>query len=164
MTGPVVFVSHFTIKEDRLDPLKARSREVLEKLEAEKPRSPAQLAYLNDAGTKISFVHVLADADVMDIHFQGAQERASAAYEFITPAGWEIYGMPGDAALQMMRQAATTAGVTLTVQSEFLGRVPSHPVRLTAASIDIARVVDVLTEGRLAFLSKHWALSKQLSE
>jgi hypothetical protein len=121
MAGPVVFVSHFTIKEDRLDPLKERSREVLEKLEAEKPRSTAQLAYLNDAGTKISFVHVFADADVMDVHFQGAEERASAAYEFITPAGWEIYGTPSDAALQMMRQAATTAGVALTVQSEFLG-------------------------------------------
>lgn len=86
--------------------MKERSREVLT-LEAEKPRSTARLAYLNDAGTEISSVHVFTDADVMDMHFQGAEERARAAYEFINPDGWEIYGTSRDAALQMMRQAAT---------------------------------------------------------
>jgi hypothetical protein len=79
------------------------------------------LAYLDDTGTEVSFVHVFTDVDVMDLHFQGAEERSRAAYEFMDPAGWEIYGTPSDAALQMMRQAATSAGVALTVQSEYLG-------------------------------------------
>jgi hypothetical protein len=121
MSDPIVFVSHFTIKEGKLDGLKQFSRVVLETLEADKPRTTAQLAYLNDSGTKLSFVHVFADADAMDLHIQGAEARSGAAYEFMDPAGWEIYGTPSDTALQMMRQAATSAGVALTVQSEYLG-------------------------------------------
>jgi quinol monooxygenase YgiN len=121
MTEPIVFVSHFRVKADKLNELKQQFREVLEMLEAEKARTTAQLAYLDDTGTKLSIVHVFADADTMDIHFQGAEERSKAAYEFMDPAGWEIYGTPSDAASQMMRQAATSAGVALTVQPEYLG-------------------------------------------
>jgi len=121
LTEPIVFVSHFRVKEDKLDGLKQLSREALEMLEAEKPRTTAQLAYLDESGTNVSIVHVFADADTMDFHFQGAEERSRAAYEFMDPAGWEIYGTPSDAALQMMRQAATSADVALTVRSEYLG-------------------------------------------
>lgn len=121
MTEPIVFVSHFRVKEDKLDGLKQMFREALDMLEAEKPRTTAQLAYLDENGTNVSIVHVFADADTMDFHFQGAEERSRAAYEFMDPAGWEIYGTPSDTALQMMRQAAASADVALTVRSEYLG-------------------------------------------
>jgi quinol monooxygenase YgiN len=102
MSEPVVFVSHFAVKADKLNELKLQVREVLEMLEAEKARTTAQLVYLDDTGTNLSIVHVFADADAMDIHVQGAEERSKAAYEFMDPAGWEIYGTPRDAILQMM--------------------------------------------------------------
>jgi quinol monooxygenase YgiN len=121
MTEPIVFVSHFSVREGKLNELKQQFREVLEMLEAEKARTTAQLAYLDETGTNLSIVHVFADADTMDIHFQGAEERSKAAYEFMDPAGWEIYGTPSDAALQMMRQAATSASVALTVQPDSMG-------------------------------------------
>jgi hypothetical protein len=57
----------------------------------------------------------------MDLHFQGAEERSGATYAFMDPAGWEICGTPSDAAMQVMRQAATSADVTLIAQSEYLG-------------------------------------------
>ena len=120
MSEPIVFVSHYRVKEDNLAELKQQFREVLEMLEAEKPRTTAHLAYLDDSGAKLTVVHVFADADTMDIHFQGAEERRKAAYEFMDPAGWEIYGTPSDAALQMIEQAATSAEVALTVQPEYL--------------------------------------------
>jgi hypothetical protein len=84
------------------------------------------LVYLDDTGTNLSIVHVFADADAMDIHVQGAEERSKAAYDFMDPAGWEIYGTPSDAVLQMMGQAATSAGVASTVQPEHLGGF--HPI------------------------------------
>jgi hypothetical protein len=40
MSEPVVFVSHFTVKEDKLNELKLQVREVLEMLEAEKLARP----------------------------------------------------------------------------------------------------------------------------
>jgi quinol monooxygenase YgiN len=121
MTEPIVFVSHFRVRENKPNELKQQFREVLEMLEAEKTRTTAQLAYLDDTGTKLSIVHVFADADTMDVHFQGAEERSKAAYEVMDPAGWEIYGTPSDPALQMMRRFATSAGVALTVQPAYLG-------------------------------------------
>jgi len=64
---------------------------------------------------------VFADAESMDIHFQGSDERGRAAYEYVDPAGWEFYGRPSQQALETMRQAATSAGVTLSVEPDYLG-------------------------------------------
>jgi len=121
MSEPIVFVSHFQIKEGKLDALKQLSREATRRLEAEKPRTLVFLSYLNDSGTHVSFVHVFADAESMDLHVEGSQERSRAAYENVDPEGWEIYGTPSNQVLEMMRQAATSAGVTLSVQPDHLG-------------------------------------------
>jgi hypothetical protein len=101
--------------------LEQLSQEVLVTLETSKPRTTAQLAYVDDSVTEMSFVHAFADANAMDLHFQGAEARSGATYAFMDPAGWEICGTPSDAAMQVMRQAATSADVTLIVQSEYLG-------------------------------------------
>ena len=37
------------------------------------------------------------------------------------PRGWEIYGRPNEGALEAMRQAAPSAGVSLTVLPDHLG-------------------------------------------
>ena len=71
----------FAVKEDKLNELKQQVRGVLEMLEAEKARTTAQMVYLDDTGTNLSIVHVFADADAMDIHVQGADDRSKAAYE-----------------------------------------------------------------------------------
>lgn len=77
------------------------------------------LAYLNDAGTEVTFLHAFADPEAMQLHWQGADKRTKTAYEFIEPIGFEIYGFPGDEILEGMR-AEATGGVTLTVHPEFV--------------------------------------------
>ena len=47
-----------------------------------------------------------------------ADERSAAAYEFLVPNGWEIYGRPNVQAVDTIRTAAEAAGVTLKVQAE----------------------------------------------
>jgi len=122
MPEPIVFISHFRVKKDKLDGLRHLSREATELLEADKPRTLAFLAYLNEHGSRVTIVHVFADADSMDLHVQGSEERTRAAYEFVEPEGFEIeiYGTPSDRVLEMMRQEATSGG-KLSVQSELLG-------------------------------------------
>jgi hypothetical protein len=117
---PIVFISHFTIKAGKLETLKLLAQDVAIRLEAEKPQTLVFLHYLDDKGTQVTFVHVFADAEAMDVHFRGAQERSRVAFEFVDPKGWEIYGHPSDAALGTMRKAATSAGVPLTIQPEYL--------------------------------------------
>ena len=120
MAHPIVFISHFTIKPGKLADLKLLAQEVATRLEAEKPRTLVFLHYLDDDGTQVTFVHMFADPEAMDLHFGGAQERSRVASEFMDPNGWEIYGRPSDAAIGTMRQAATSAGVPLTIHPEYL--------------------------------------------
>ena len=121
MPEPVVFLSHFKVREGKLDELKRLVGEVERSLREDKPRTAAWLVYLDEDGTKVSFVHCFPDADSMDLHFEGSDERTAAVYEFVEPAGFEIYGRPSEQALQTMREAATGSGVSLRVQPGSLG-------------------------------------------
>ena len=115
MTEPVVFISHFKVKEGKLDELKGLAGGVERSLREDKPRTAAWLVFLGEDGTEVSFVHCFPDADSMDLHFEGSDERSAAVYEFVEPAGFEIYGRPSDEALETMRQAAEGSGVSLRV-------------------------------------------------
>lgn len=121
VSEPVVFISHFGIKEGTLEDLRRLSEEVIESLRQDKPRTVLYLAYFDEEGTEVSFLHAFPDAESMDLHFDGANERAKAAYQYLEPRGWEIYGRPSDTALGSMREAATGAGVPLTVLPAHLG-------------------------------------------
>jgi quinol monooxygenase YgiN len=120
MSEPIVFISHFRIKEGRFDALKQLTLDTADGLQSEKPRTILFLSYVDEDRSTISFLHAFADADAMDLHFEGAGERSRAAFEFIEPIGWEFYGRPSSEALETMRQAATASGATLTVQPEHL--------------------------------------------
>ena len=121
MSEPVIFISHFKVKEGKLDDLKRLAGEVERSLQEDKPRTVAWLVYLNEDGTKVTFVHCFDDADSMDLHFEGSDERTATVYEFVEPDGFEIYGRPSERALETMQQAAAGSGVTLTVRPELVG-------------------------------------------
>jgi hypothetical protein len=88
-----------------------------------KPKSrgrSSSLAYVTESGSQMTAVHVFADAESMDRHFEGSDERSKAAYEFLEPDGWEIYGRPSEDVVDSMRQAAATSGVMLTLQRDYV--------------------------------------------
>ena len=120
MSQPVMFISHFRIREGMLDAVKELQAVVTPQLQADKPLTLAFLAYLSETANEIAFVHLFANADSMDAHFEGADKRSEAAYEFIEPLGWDIYGSPSSQALEDLRKAATSAGVTLNVHPVFM--------------------------------------------
>ena len=121
MPEPIVFISHFKVRGGKLEGFLELSRAAQASLEAEKPRTVAFLSYLNEDRSELTIVHVFPDADAMDVHFEGAGERAAAAYEFVEPTGWDIYGRPNASAFQAMREAATRSNVGLVFQPESMG-------------------------------------------
>jgi quinol monooxygenase YgiN len=121
MSEPVAFVSHFAVKPGKGDALARIFGESSTRLKEEKPRTLGFLAYSDETGTQVSFLHVFADAESMDLHFQGAEERSRDAYEYLEPKGWELYGRPSQEALESLRRAASSAGVTLSVEADYLG-------------------------------------------
>jgi hypothetical protein len=120
MSEPIVFISHFRVRAGKSDGLRRIVEDVTRSLETEKPRTLVYLSYIDAEGANVTFVHAFADAESLDLHFEGAEERSKAAYEFLEPDGWEIYGTPSDAALGMMRRAAEASGVKLRVQQGYL--------------------------------------------
>jgi quinol monooxygenase YgiN len=120
MSEPIVFISHFRVKEGRLDALRQLFEHGAPKLKAEKPRTLVFLAYLNEDDGHLTIIHVFSDAESMDVHFEGAADRSRAAYEVLLPVGWEIYGTPSDVVVQAMRQEAESSRVTLTTQREYI--------------------------------------------
>jgi len=120
MSDPIVFISHNRVKEGKLDDLRQFSRDAVKLIEADKPGTLVQLAYVNEDGTEVTFVHLFPNADAMDLHMQGASERAKRAYEFIEADRFEIYGMPSDGVLEMMRKIVGS-GVVLSFNPQHLG-------------------------------------------
>lgn len=121
MTEPITFISHFRVKEGRAEAVRSMFAAGATQLAAAKPRTAAFLGYLDEAGSRLTIVHLFPDAAAMDLHFEGAAERSQAAYELFEPAGWEIYGTPGPAALEMIKRDAAEAGVSLTLAPDALG-------------------------------------------
>ena len=103
MSEPIVFVSHHRVKPGKLDELKSLTHEIWAAMEVEKPRTLMNLAYLNEDGTEVTFIHAFADIEAMQLHWQGADDRTAQAYEYIEPIGFEIYGSAGEQIVVRMR-------------------------------------------------------------
>jgi quinol monooxygenase YgiN len=121
MSEPLVFISHFAIKEGALDDLRRLSGEGVARIREEKPGTVLFLSYLDEGAGRISFLHAFPDADALDRHFEGADQRAAAAYELIEPRGWEFYGRPSEQVMESMRATSARFGVPLVVEPEFTG-------------------------------------------
>jgi hypothetical protein len=125
MAEPVVFISRFQVKQGKVDEFATMFAEVVRSLEIGKPRTTAQVAYIDGSGG-LSIVHVFPDADAMDIHFEGADERSRAAMRLMDPRGWEVYGPASESAVAMLRNLADANGVAVHLQPGYLGGFVRH--------------------------------------
>jgi quinol monooxygenase YgiN len=120
VSEPIVFISHFKVKEGKLDSLKQLHQRVVEQIKADKPGTLVFLHYLNEEGTEYSVIHVFPDADSFDRHGEGAAERAKNAFEFIELTRREIYGVPSEHGLAVLRPT-DGSGITFNAMPQFIG-------------------------------------------
>jgi hypothetical protein len=113
MNGPIVFISTHRLKEGGKDGVKKMTEEVLPALEAGKPRTVFQHFYLSEDGTRLKAIHIFPDAEAMDLHVVGADERAGHASEFMEPEGYEVYGTPSEGFLGVMDRMGGAALLTV---------------------------------------------------
>ena len=118
MSAPIVFISHFRVNDvaayERMAP------EVVRRLQAEKPQTAAFLHYLDRAESRLTIVHLFADAEALDRHLEGAETRGDQASQVMERVAWEIYGPASDQAQTTMRRQAEAAGVPLTAHAEYI--------------------------------------------
>ena len=120
MSEPIVFISHFKIKEGKLEDVKQLSQAVSEFIEANKPGTVTFLQYTNKEGTELSIIHVFPDADAFDKHNEGAGERSNKAFEVIVPTRREIYGLPSEQAMAILTPPQGS-GITLNQMPQLVG-------------------------------------------
>jgi hypothetical protein len=115
--GPLVYISHWRIKDGREEDLWTMVDQVLPGLEAAKPRTAFQNFYVDETGKAMSIVHIFPDAEAMDFHAEGAGSRSQSAFEFIEPIGFEIYGSPTEKFIATLRDI-TNIGALLQVKPD----------------------------------------------
>ena len=111
---PIVFISHSRLQPGKRELARAALAHRMPEIAADKPRTSAMLAYVDDDDTEVTIVHVFADAASFDAHLEGAAERSAEAAEFMQTIRFEILGQPSEAASAMFRGAAAQgAGLDL---------------------------------------------------
>ena len=121
MSGPIVFISHSSVKSGRLAEFQQLYRSVIEWVQAEKPGTLLHLAFASEDGGEVSMIHVIQDAEAMDFHLHGASENARKAGELIEIKSWELYGQPSEAAVAQVRKMLAPHGVEIDWQPHHLG-------------------------------------------
>jgi hypothetical protein len=121
MAGPVVFISRSRIRDGRLADFGQHFRNGVGLVESGKPNTVLFHAFLDEDGETVEIVHVFPDAEAMDLHMAGAGERAKAAWEYLEPEGFTIYGVPSDGVLTRMREIADAGGIDLQLRPRHLG-------------------------------------------
>jgi hypothetical protein len=119
MPDPIIFISRNRIKDGMLDDFQNHYLDSIPSTEASKPGTLVQLAYVNDDATEVDIIRIFPDAEGLDLQLQGADQRSKIAYQFIEPASIEIYGTPGNFALEMMKKVAGS-GISVSIKPQFI--------------------------------------------
>jgi hypothetical protein len=120
MTNPIVFISRNRIKPGMLDDFTNHYLKSIPQVEAHKPDTLVQIAYLNADFNQVDIVRIFPSAEAMDQQLQGADYRSKVTYQYIEPTGIEIYGAPSEYAREMMKKVAG-AGIEVSIKPLFLG-------------------------------------------
>ena len=94
MGRPIVFISHQRVKPGRFEEFAEFFAKGSKEIETDKPGTVVFLAFADRDRDETRIVHVFPDAEAMDRHMEGADERSARAYEFLEPLEIDVYGSP----------------------------------------------------------------------
>ena len=127
MGEPVVYVSTWKIKDGKFDEYRRFSAKQLEIIDEAEPQIVAFLAFANEDGTEMTHIHVHPDRPSMDKHMGILAEKMgvlaedlSAVFQFMEPVRTEVFGTPGDRAMEMDKQLIDT-GVPFAFKPRLIG-------------------------------------------
>lgn len=105
MSGPLIWVSHSTVKPGKLDDYRRHLRTATELVETEEPRMIAFHSYTSDDGIEISTIQIHPDAESLDTHMRLFTEKLQElAFEALDTQEINVYGEPGEGARAILAE------------------------------------------------------------
>ena len=120
MNDPIIFISRNRVKDGLLAEFMRHYQNSIPRTKAEKPGTYVQLAYVSDDTASVDIIRLFPHADALDDQLRGADDRSKVTYQFIEPTSVEIYGSPGDFAIEMMKKVAGS-GINVSISPGFIG-------------------------------------------
>ena len=122
MSEDLVVVDSSTIREGKLEELKAAIVDLVGFVESNEPRSLAYNVYLNEGGTRMTVVQVHPDSASMEFHMGVAGPAFPGFAELIELSTMDVYGAPSDGLLEQLRQKVQMLGnATVAVHDRHAG-------------------------------------------
>jgi hypothetical protein len=107
MSGPLIYLSTWRIKEGRLEEFKQFSRELINVVESKEPQLIGYNIFLSEDESEVTVMHIHPDGASMDFHMQVLQQALGEEVrdwveraDFLEPKHIEIYGTPSAALLE----------------------------------------------------------------
>jgi hypothetical protein len=110
MSQLLVYVDTSDVREGELEELKVAIQELAEFIEDSEPQLIAYNVYISDDGTKMTVMHVHADAASLDYHMDVAGPRFGRFADLVTLSSIHIYGEPSEKALRQLHDKSRLLG------------------------------------------------------
>jgi quinol monooxygenase YgiN len=110
MSNALVYVDRSEVREGALEELKGAIEELAEFIEANVPQILAYNVYLSDDGSRMTVVHVHADAASLDQHMDVAGPVFRTFEDLLTLSSIRVYGEPSEKAVRQLHEKARQLG------------------------------------------------------
>jgi quinol monooxygenase YgiN len=110
MSKALVYVDTSEVREGALEELKGAIEELAEFVEANVPQILAYNVYLSDDGSRMTVVHVHADAASLDQHMDVAGPAFRRFADLLTLSSIRVYGEPSEKAVRQLHEKARQLG------------------------------------------------------
>ena len=110
MSKALVYVDTSEVREGALEELKGAIEELAEFIEANVPQILAYNVYLSDDGSRMTVVHVHADAASLDHHMDVAGPAFRRFADLLTLSSIRVYGEPSEKAVGQLHEKARQLG------------------------------------------------------
>jgi quinol monooxygenase YgiN len=107
---PLVYVDRSDVRPGALEALKDAIEELAELIEASEPQLVAYNAYFSDDGTRMTVIHIHADAASLDRHLEIGGPAFGKFAELLSLSSIDVYGEPSDKAMRQLQDKARLLG------------------------------------------------------
>lgn len=110
MSDLIMYVDRSTVRDGKLDELKAGMAELVDFVEANEPDILSYNVYFDADGTRMTVTHVHPNPASLAFHMEVAGPEFPKVGEYIDLEAIDVYGRPGEKLVQQLREKASTLG------------------------------------------------------